>query len=121
MKRGGRGHACGQAVFDRQLRDREAICGYNPVAGGVAAATSKEKPSEGSAEGSGSFPRGRERRSKQYGVSGLRFRASDTGQVVAVLSQLRNLDSLRLYQKIGHIDADLLSRIKKTATRMNFG
>ena len=35
----------------------------------------------------------------------------------AVLSQLRNLDSLRLYQKIGHIDVDLLMRIKKTASR----
>ena len=40
---------------------------------------------------------------------------------VAVLSQLRNLDSLRLYQKIDHVDADLLARIKKTASRMNFG
>jgi mRNA-degrading endonuclease toxin of MazEF toxin-antitoxin module len=39
----------------------------------------------------------------------------------AVLSQLHNLDRLRLYQKIGHVDADLLSRIKKTASRMNFG
>jgi mRNA interferase MazF len=39
----------------------------------------------------------------------------------AVLSQLRNLDSLRLYQKIGHVDAHLLARIKKTASRMNFG
>ena len=42
-------------------------------------------------------------------------------EAVAVLSQLRNLDSLRLYQKIGHVDADLLTRIKKTASRMNFG
>ena len=42
-------------------------------------------------------------------------------EAVAVLSQLRNLDSLRLYQKIGHVDADLLARIKKTASRMNFG
>jgi mRNA interferase MazF len=39
----------------------------------------------------------------------------------AVLSQLRNLDSARLYQKVGHVDADLLGRIKKTASRMNFG
>jgi mRNA interferase MazF len=39
----------------------------------------------------------------------------------AVLSQLRNLDSLRLYQKIGHVDPELLMRIKKTASRMNFG
>ena len=36
-------------------------------------------------------------------------------------AQLRNLDSLRLYQKIGHVEADLLMRIKKTASRMNFG
>jgi mRNA interferase MazF len=42
-------------------------------------------------------------------------------EAVAVLSQLRNLDSLRLYQKIDHVDADLLMRIKKTASRMNFG
>ena len=42
-------------------------------------------------------------------------------EAVAVLSQLRNLDSMRLYQKIGHVDADLLGRIKKTASRMNFG
>jgi mRNA-degrading endonuclease toxin of MazEF toxin-antitoxin module len=40
---------------------------------------------------------------------------------VAVLSQLRNLDSLRLYQKIGHVDPELLMTIKKTASRMNFG
>jgi mRNA interferase MazF len=39
----------------------------------------------------------------------------------AVLSQLRNLDSLRLYQKVGHVEADLLARIKKTASHMNFG
>jgi mRNA interferase MazF len=39
----------------------------------------------------------------------------------AVLSQLRNLDSLRLYQKIGHVDTELLMRIKKTASRMNLG
>lgn len=42
-------------------------------------------------------------------------------EAYAVLSQLRNLDSLRLYQKIGHIDADLLQRIRKAASRMNFG
>jgi mRNA interferase MazF len=42
-------------------------------------------------------------------------------EAVAVLSQLRNLDSLRLYQKIDHIDAELLARIKKTASPMNFG
>ena len=39
----------------------------------------------------------------------------------AVLSQLRNLDSLRLYQKISHVDADLLQQIRETASRMNFG
>ena len=39
----------------------------------------------------------------------------------AVLSQLRNLDSLRLYQKVGHLDAELLSTLKKTASHMNFG
>jgi len=39
----------------------------------------------------------------------------------AVLSQLRNLDSLRLYQKVGHVDPELLMRIKKTASRMNLG
>ena len=38
-----------------------------------------------------------------------------------MLSQLRNLDSRRLYQKIGHVDADLLAHLKKTASRMNFG
>jgi len=35
--------------------------------------------------------------------------------------QLRNLDSLRLYQKIGHVDADLFARIRKRPSRMNFG
>jgi mRNA interferase MazF len=39
----------------------------------------------------------------------------------AVLSQLRNVDSLRLYQKIGHVELELLSHIKKPASRMNFG
>jgi mRNA interferase MazF len=39
----------------------------------------------------------------------------------AVLSQLRNLDSVRLYQKIAHVDAGFLTRIKETASRMNFG
>jgi mRNA interferase MazF len=42
-------------------------------------------------------------------------------EAFAVLSQLRNLDSLRLYQKIGHVDPELLMRIKKTASRMNLG
>ena len=42
-------------------------------------------------------------------------------EAFAVLSQLRNLDSFRLYQKIAHVDADLLMRIKKTASRINFG
>jgi hypothetical protein len=59
-------------------------------------------------------------------ISGGRASASTSGGVAskdafAVLSQLRNLDSQRLYQKISHVDADLLTRIKKTASRMNFG
>jgi hypothetical protein len=41
-------------------------------------------------------------------------------EAVAVLSQTRNLDSLRLYQKIDHIDAELLARTRKTASRMVF-
>jgi len=42
-------------------------------------------------------------------------------EAFAVLSQLRNLDSARLYQKIGHVEVGFLARIKKTASRMNFG
>jgi len=39
----------------------------------------------------------------------------------AVLSQLRNLDSKRLYQKIGHVPPATLAAIRKEASRMNFG
>jgi mRNA interferase MazF len=39
----------------------------------------------------------------------------------AVLSQLRNLDSKRLYQKIGHVPPSTLDAIRKEASRMNFG
>jgi mRNA interferase MazF len=42
-------------------------------------------------------------------------------QAFAVLSQLRNLDSARLYQKIVHIEPDLLVSIREAASRMNFG
>jgi len=39
----------------------------------------------------------------------------------AVLSQLRNLDSQRLIEKKGHVPPDLLTALKKEASRMNFG
>ena len=42
-------------------------------------------------------------------------------EACAVLSQPRNLDSFRLYPKIGHVDADLLTRIKKTASQVKRG
>ena len=39
----------------------------------------------------------------------------------AVLSQLRNIDSRRLIEKKGHVDAELLTHLKKAASLMNFG
>ena len=42
-------------------------------------------------------------------------------QAFAVLSQLRNIDSRRLIEKKGHVDADLLAHLKKAASRLNFG
>jgi mRNA interferase MazF len=41
-------------------------------------------------------------------------------QAWAVLSQLRNIDSRRLYQKIATVSAEQLGQIKKEARRMNF-
>ena len=42
-------------------------------------------------------------------------------QAFAILSQLRNIDSRRLIEKKGHVDASLLTRLKKAASLMNFG
>ena len=42
-------------------------------------------------------------------------------QAFAVLSQLRNIDSRRLIEKKGHVDAELLAYLKKSASLMNFG
>jgi hypothetical protein len=42
-------------------------------------------------------------------------------QAFAVLSQLRNIDSRRLIEKKGHVDAELLAYLKKAASLMNFG
>ena len=42
-------------------------------------------------------------------------------QAFAVLSQLRNIDSQRLIEKKGHVDADLLAHLKKAASLLNFG
>ena len=42
-------------------------------------------------------------------------------QAFAILSQLRNIDSHRLIEKKGHVDASLLARLKKAASLMNFG
>ena len=39
----------------------------------------------------------------------------------AVLSQLRNLDSLRLVNKVGTIDAALMPHIRKAASKANLG
>ena len=41
-------------------------------------------------------------------------------QAWAVLSQLRNIDSRRLYQKVATVSAEQLGQIKKEARRMNF-
>src|ERR1700716_3042368 len=41
-------------------------------------------------------------------------------QAFAILSQLRNIDSHRLIEKKGHVDASLLTRLKKAASLMNF-
>lgn len=41
-------------------------------------------------------------------------------QAWAVLSQLRNIDSRRLYQKIATVSAEQFGQIKKEARRMNF-
>jgi mRNA interferase MazF len=42
-------------------------------------------------------------------------------QAFAVLSQLRNIDSRRLIEKKGHVEAELLAQLKKAASLMNFG
>jgi mRNA interferase MazF len=42
-------------------------------------------------------------------------------QAFAVLSQLRNIDSRRLIEKRGHVEAGLLAHLKKAASLMNFG
>jgi hypothetical protein len=43
------------------------------------------------------------------------------GTRLAVLSQLRNIDSQRLIEKKGHVPPDMLALLKKEASRMNFG
>lgn len=42
-------------------------------------------------------------------------------QAFAILSQLRNIDSSRLIEKKGHVDADVLAHLKKAVSLMNFG
>jgi hypothetical protein len=45
----------------------------------------------------------------------------DGKQACETLSQLRNIDSKRLVKKINYLDADILTAIKKEASRVNFG
>ena len=45
----------------------------------------------------------------------------DGKNAVANLSQLKNIDSKRLINKIGHIEHDLFKGIKEKASRVNFG
>jgi mRNA-degrading endonuclease toxin of MazEF toxin-antitoxin module len=39
----------------------------------------------------------------------------------AMLSQIRNIDSKRLVEKIGRLDGDAFERIRKETSRVNFG
>ena len=43
----------------------------------------------------------------------------DRKQAVAILSQLRNIDSLRLINKVGFLKIDILTQIKKTIKEVN--
>ena len=45
----------------------------------------------------------------------------DGKNAVANLSQLKNIDSKRLINKIGHIEHDLFKSIKEKTSRVNFG
>ena len=45
----------------------------------------------------------------------------DGKKAVAILSQLRNIDSRRLINKIGHIEQEYFSRIKQKTSQINFG
>ena len=42
-------------------------------------------------------------------------------QAFAILSQLCNIDTRRIIEKKGHVDADLLAHLKKAASLLNFG
>jgi mRNA interferase MazF len=45
----------------------------------------------------------------------------DGKKALANLSQLRNIDSKRLINKVGHIEHEKLKEIKEKASRINFG
>jgi mRNA interferase MazF len=42
-------------------------------------------------------------------------------EAFAVLSQLRNVDSSRLIEKKGHVEAEMIAQLKRAASLMNFG
>lgn len=45
----------------------------------------------------------------------------DGKDAVSILSQMRNIDSKRLINKVGYIEARMFSEIKKKASRVNLG